>query len=89
MALDKSLKSEIIDKFKVHENDTGSAVVQIAILTSDIKRLTEHLQKNKKDFSSRVGLIKMIERRRKFLKYIKSKNVDTYSQIISQLGLRK
>lgn len=71
--LDKKAKEKIIKKFRVHETDTGSSQVQIAILTEEIKELTEHLQKHKHDFSSRRGLLKKVGERRKLLKYLQKK----------------
>lgn len=82
-------KQEIINEFSDKPNDTGSSKVQIAILTRKIELLTKHVQKFKKDTSSRRGLLLMIERRRKLLSYIKKKNIEVYSEILSKLGLRK
>jgi len=82
-------KQEIIEKFKVHETDTGSPEVQIAILTAKIQHLTEHLKVHKKDHHSRRGLLKMVGKRRGLLNYIKNKDFNRYSQIIEQLGLRR
>jgi len=87
--LDKKEKQEIIDKFKLHENDTGSVEVQIAILTEKIKKLSDHLREHKKDHSSRRGLLKMVGRRRKLLNYLKEKDYDKYLQLIESLNLRK
>ncbi|HOK17734.1 MAG TPA: 30S ribosomal protein S15 [Caldisericia bacterium] len=87
--LDKKEKQEIIDKFKLHENDTGSVEVQIAILTEKIKKLSDHLKEHKKDHSSRRGLLKMVGRRRKLLNYLKEKDYDKYLQLIESLNLRK
>jgi|TARA_B000000565_G_C23571342_1_gene295509 small subunit ribosomal protein S15 len=82
-------KQEIIKEYATKSGDTGSSKVQIAILTKKIELLTKHVQKFKKDTSSRRGLLLMIERRRKLLSYIKKKNLDVYSEILSKLGLRK
>lgn len=87
MRLDK--KQEIIEKFKTHENDTGSPEVQIAILTERIKQLTEHLKIHKKDHHSRRGLLKMVGQRRGLLNYLKRKDIGRYRNIIQQLGLRR
>lgn len=87
--LDKKEKQEIIERYKLHENDTGSPEVQIAILTEKIKKLSEHLKEHKKDHSSRRGLLKMVGRRRKFLNYIKEKDYDKYLQLLETLNLRK
>lgn len=87
--LDKKEKQEIIERYKLHENDTGSPEVQIAILTEKIKKLSEHLKEHKKDHSSRRGLLKMVGRRRKLLNYIKEKDYDKYLQLLETLNLRK
>ncbi len=82
-------KQEIIEKFKIHETDTGSPEVQIAILTERIHHLTEHLKTHKKDHHSRRGLLKMVGQRRGLLNYLKKNNFDRYRQIIESLGLRR
>lgn len=82
-------KREIIEKFKTHENDTGSPEVQIAILTERIKQLTEHLKVHKKDHHSRRGLLKMVGQRRGLLNYLKKNDIERYRNIIQQLGLRR
>ena len=82
-------KSKILEGFRVHEKDTGSADVQIALLTDKINRLTEHLQKNKKDHSSRRGLLIMVGQRRRLLDYLKRKDSDRYAELIRRLGIRK
>ncbi len=89
MALEKDNKQEVIGKFKIHESDTGSPEVQIALLSERIKYLTEHFKAHKKDFHSRRGLLKIVGRRRRLLDYLKSTNVDRYKGIIERLGLRK
>lgn len=89
MSIIDSQKQEIIEKFQVHETDTGSPEVQIAILTAKINHLTEHLKLHKKDHHSRRGLLKMVGKRRGLLNYIKGKDFTRYSQIIEQLGLRR
>ncbi|MGB9856701.1 MAG: 30S ribosomal protein S15 [Dictyoglomaceae bacterium] len=89
MALTKEEKREIIERFKINEKDSGSPEVQIALLTERIRRLTEHLKVHKKDFHSRVGLLKMIGRRRKLLNYLQEKDVERYKKLIQELGLRK
>ncbi|MCR4440918.1 MAG: 30S ribosomal protein S15 [Peptococcaceae bacterium] len=89
MSLDKEKKNEIINKYKLHENDTGSPEVQIAILTERINYLTEHLQKHKKDHHSRRGLLKMVGQRRGLLNYLKEKDLDRYRNIIVSLGIRR
>ncbi|HBF12849.1 MAG TPA: 30S ribosomal protein S15 [Deltaproteobacteria bacterium] len=82
-------KQEIISKFRVHEKDTGSSEVQIAILSKKIEELTKHFDTHKKDFSSRRGLLQMVGRRRKLLDYIKDTNTARYSKLIGELGIRK
>ena len=85
----KEKKEEIIKTFKKTSNDTGSSQVQVALLTTKIKELTEHFKIHKKDFHSMRGLIKMVSRRKKMLNYMKRKEVNNYKKIISDLGLRK
>lgn len=89
MALTQEHKQEIIDKYQVHDTDTGSAEVQVAILTNRIERLTEHLKINKKDHASRRGLLKMIGRRRRLLSYIHSEDPERYQSLIQSLGIRR
>ncbi len=82
-------KQRIIDEYKIHEKDTGSPEVQIAILTKRINQLNEHLKVNKKDHHSRRGLLKMVGKRRGLLNYLKEKDIERYRSLIGQLGLRK
>ena len=82
-------KSETISRFKLHESDTGSPEVQIALLTSRISHLTEHLKIHTKDHHSRRGLLIMVGKRRRLLNYVKNKDVHRYRTIISELGLRR
>lgn len=82
-------KVNIIQKFQAHEKDTGSAEVQIAILTEQIKELTAHLKKHPKDNHSRRGLLGMVAKRRKLLDYLKNKDSKKYSKVINLLGLKK
>ena len=82
-------KQRIIEDFKLHETDTGSPEVQIAILTERRNQLNEHLKLNKKDHHSRRGLLKMVGKRRGLLNYLKEKDIDRYRKLIEQLGLRK
>ncbi len=89
MALLKQEKEEIIKNFKTKELDTGSSRVQVALLTYNIVRLTEHFKKNKQDVHGRRGLINMVNKRRKLLSYMKKKNLDEYHKVVSDLGLRK
>ena len=89
MSIEKDKTIEIIKDFGSNENDSGSADVQVAILTERIKNLTEHLKTHKKDFGSRRGLLSMVGQRRNLLKYIKNKNEDRYLDLIKKLGLRR
>ncbi|ETT85904.1 30S ribosomal protein S15 [Viridibacillus sp. FSL R5-0477] len=89
MALTQERKNEIISEFRVHESDTGSPEVQIAILTEEINNLNEHLRTHKKDHHSRRGLFKMVGRRRNLLKYLRENDVPRYREIITKLGLRR
>ena len=89
MVLQKDRKTEVIDSFKVHPKDTGSADVQVALLTQRINYLSEHLKKYSKDFHSRRGLLVMIGRRRRLLDYLKNKDLKKYKEIINKLDLRK
>lgn len=87
--MEKDQKQTIIDAYKVHETDTGSPEVQIAILTERINHLNNHLQTHKKDHHSRRGLLKMVGQRRNLLNYIKDKDIERYRELIAKLGLRK
>ena len=82
-------KPEIVTKYRVHEKDTGSSEVQVAILTARINHLNEHLKSNFHDFHSRRGLLKMVGRRRRLLAYLSRQDVGRYQQLIASLGLRK
>jgi small subunit ribosomal protein S15 len=82
-------KQEIINNFRMHESDTGSSEVQIAILSERIRYLTEHLKEHKKDHHSRRGLLKLVGQRRGLLNYLQNKNIDKYRTLIERLGLRK
>ena len=85
----KDQKQEIITTYATHEGDTGSPEVQIAILTTRINTLTEHLKVNKKDHHSRRGMLKMVGHRRNLLNYLQKKDINRYRAIIEKLGLRK
>ncbi|HZG61045.1 small subunit ribosomal protein S15 [Anoxybacillus vitaminiphilus] len=89
MALTQERKNEIINAFKIHENDTGSPEVQIAILTEQINNLNEHLRVHKKDHHSRRGLLKMVGKRRNLLTYLRNKDITRYRELINKLGLRR
>jgi len=81
-------RQEIIKKYGVHENDQGSAQVQVAVLTARIAHLTEHLRENHKDHHSRRGLLKMVGRRRKMLRYLRRKDLEGYRALVADLGIR-
>ena len=87
--MQKDVKTEIINTYKIHETDTGSPEVQIAILTHRINTLTEHLKTNKNDHHSRRGLLKMVGHRRNLLNYLTKKDINRYRAIIEKLGIRK
>lgn len=87
--LDVEKKKEIMDNFQLHENDTGSPEVQIALLSARIQYLTGHFKIHKKDHHSRRGLLKLVGRRRKLLDYLKNKEIDRYRSIIERLGIRR
>ena len=89
MAITKAAKQAIMAEFRLHDSDTGSPEVQIAILTARIKALTEHLKIHKKDFSTRRGLLKLIGQRRNLLDYLTKTDITRYRKIIKELGLRK
>ncbi len=89
MSLSVEEKRAIIEKYRVHDSDTGSPEVQVAILTERINYLTEHLKTHKKDHHSRRGLLKMVGRRRALLDYLKDADIERYRAIVERLGLRK
>ena len=89
MAFTPETKREIISQFKLHEKDTGSPEVQIALLSNRIKYLTDHFKVHKKDHHSRRGLLKLVGQRRRLLNYLKRRDVNRYKDIIKELGLRK
>ncbi len=89
MSIKKNKTKEIVKDFGSNDKDSGSADVQVAILTERIKNLTEHLKLHKKDFGSRRGLLSMVGQRRNLLKYIKNKNENRYTNLIKKLGLRR
>jgi small subunit ribosomal protein S15 len=82
-------KREVIDQFRIHETDSGSAEVQIALLTERIKYLTEHFKVHKRDHHSRRGLLRMVGQRRRLLDYLKATKVERYRLVVKELGLRK
>lgn len=82
-------KERIIKKYKLHESDTGSPEIQIALLTEEVRRLVSHLKSHPKDFHSKRGLLKMVAKRRKFLRYLKEEDLKRYNSIIKKIGLKK
>lgn len=89
MSATKERKARIISEHRLHEKDTGSPEVQIALLTERINHLTEHMKMHKKDFHTRLGLLKLVGQRRRLLDYLKRSDVESYRQILTQLGLRR
>jgi small subunit ribosomal protein S15 len=89
VGLDTEQKREIIDRFRLHEADTGSPEVQVAILSERINYLTGHFKSHAKDHHSRRGLIKLVGQRRRLLNFLKNKDIERYRTLIEQLGLRK
>lgn len=89
MALQKDTKKDVISKYRLHDKDSGSPEVQIALLTERINLLTKHFQVHKKDFASRRGLLKLVGRRRKLLDYLKKSRVEKYRELIKELNIRK
>ena len=87
--MEKELKASIIENYKTHDGDIGSAEVQVALLTERINHLNEHLKLNKHDNHSRRGLMKMVGRRKGLLDYLKNKDIEVYRALIAKLGLRK
>ena len=88
MALSSVQKAEIVNEYQQTEKDTGSPEVQVSLMTSRIKYLTEHFKEHRKDFHSRRGLQELVNKRRKLLKYLRKKNQDRYQSLIKSLGLR-
>ena len=89
MAFSPGQKQEVIQKYKLHDSDTGSPEVQIALLTERIDYLNDHFKMHKKDHHSRRGLLKMVSRRRRLLDYVRKKDEDRYKTLIKRLGIRK
>jgi len=87
--LDKGEKTDIINKFELHEGDTGSTEVQVALLTERINQLTGHMAANRHDYSSQRGLLKLVGQRRRLLAYLSKQDVGRYHSLITRLGLRK
>ena len=89
MSITVERKKSLIEEYKVHDKDTGSPEVQIAVLSERIRNLTEHFKMHKKDHHSRRGLLMLVSRRRRLLDYLKKKEVNRYREIIKKLGLRR
>jgi small subunit ribosomal protein S15 len=89
LPLTREKKERLIREYRMHDKDTGSPEIQIALLTERINELTEHLKKHSKDFSSRRGLLKLVGKRRRLLDYMKDTDLDGYRKIVEELGLRK
>ena len=87
--MDKEKKQEIISQFREHENDSGSSRVQVAVLTTRINELNDHLKRHQKDHHTRRGLLKLVGRRRNLLNYIRKRDIEEYRSLIEQLKLRK
>jgi small subunit ribosomal protein S15 len=88
MALDKEIKNKLIKEFELHPNDTGSVEVQVALLTENIQRLTNHLKANHNDFSSKRGLLIQVSRRQFFLKYLAKHNPERYKLLVDRFGIK-
>ncbi|MFA5859065.1 MAG: 30S ribosomal protein S15 [Elusimicrobiota bacterium] len=89
MVMTKEVKSGIVGKYRVHEKDTGSSAVQVALITERINYLTEHLKARKNDFATRRGLLKLVGQRRRLLNYLRKDDYDQYKSLVDKLGLRK
>ena len=89
MAISQERKNELIKEYRTHEADTGSPEVQVALLTSDINNLNDHLKANKQDHHSYVGLLKKIGHRRNLLRYLENNDINRYRELIKKLGLRR
>ncbi len=83
------MEDNLIEKYQTHKEDTGSTTVQVALLTEKINQLTEHLKEHRKDFDSRVGLLKMVGKRRRLLDYLSKSDQSAYEKLVADLGLRK
>ncbi len=87
--MDQATKTAVKDEYQLHDKDTGSVDVQVALLSSRINELTEHLKQHKKDHSSRRGLIAMVTKRRRLLDYVKRHDIERYHNLVKRLGLRR
>jgi len=88
MSINLKNKQEIVKEYGANEKDTGSAAVQVAMMSKKINELTEHLKSNQKDFATKRGLLMMVGKRKRLLSYLKSKNLDEYRELIKKLGIR-
>lgn len=89
MVMSKEQKTQLISDNRLHETDTGSPEVQVSILTNRINYLTDHMKKHTKDFHTRLGLLKLVGKRRRLLDYLKDRDLDSYRQLIKHLGIRR
>ena len=89
MVMTKERRNEVVEAFRINDSDTGSPEVQVALLTERITYMTEHMKANSKDFHSQRGLLRMVNRRNKLLKYLRREDPERYKQLIARLGLRK
>ncbi|MER3412685.1 MAG: 30S ribosomal protein S15 [Armatimonadota bacterium] len=89
MPLPEEVKQQVIEKYRTSDTDTGSVEVQIALLTERIRQITEHLRTNKKDFHSRLGLLKLVGKRRRLERYLRQRDIDRYRALIQELGIRE
>ncbi len=89
MSITRQAKEEVIKKFRKHDDDVGSAEIQVAVLTERIRNLTEHFKAHKKDYHSQRGLLQMVGRRKRLLEYLRKNDFSSYKSVIESLGLRK
>lgn len=89
MPLPEEVKQQVIEKYRTSHNDTGSVDVQIALLTERIRQITDHLRTNKKDFHSRLGLLKLVGKRRRLERYLRQRDINRYRELIQELGIRE
>jgi small subunit ribosomal protein S15 len=89
MSIDRQVKQQVVEKFRKHEKDVGSAEVQVAVLTERIRNLTEHFKTHKKDFHGRRGLLQMVGKRKRLLEFLRKSDYDSYKNLIESLNLRK
>ncbi|MEW5883091.1 MAG: 30S ribosomal protein S15 [Armatimonadota bacterium] len=89
MPLPEEVKQQVIEKYRTSDTDTGSVEVQIALLTERIRQITEHLRTNKKDFHSRLGLLRLVGKRRRLERYLRQRDINRYRALIQELGIRE